>query len=263
MMPLVAVKDLKKEYPLSKGHVLAALKKVSFEIFKGETLGLVGESGCGKSTLARCLLRLEKPTWGEILFDGKNLLALPRSELFQFRRQAQMIFQDPYTALNPRMTAEDIIAEPLHIHRLYSKESQKQILTLLDRVGLSRASTGRFPHEFSGGQRQRIVIARALALKPQLLICDEPMSALDVSVQAQIANLLKNLQQEFNLTYLFISHDLAMVNYMSDRVAVMHSGSLVEIALVKELYSNPVHEYTKALLAAGARNPCYYPHKFF
>lgn len=250
MIPLIEVKNLKKEFHLRKGNLLTALKSVSFEIFKGETFGLVGESGCGKSTLARCLLCLEKPTDGEILFEGQNLLTLSRSKLFQFRQKAQMIFQDPYTALNPRMTAEDIISEPLHIHRIYSEESKKMILNLFDRVGLSRASKGRYPHEFSGGQRQRIVIARALTLKPQLLICDEPMSALDVSVQAQIANLFKDLQKEFNLTYLFISHDLAMVNYMCDRVAVMLSGSFVEIASTSELFHNPIHEYTKELISA-------------
>lgn len=248
MNPLMQVKSLRKEFLLNKGLILTALNHISFEIFKGETLGLVGESGCGKSTLGRCLVQLQEPTSGEVLFEGQNIIAFSRSELFSFRRKIQMIFQDPYTSLNPRMTAEEIISEPLKIHRLFSEESKKEIDSLLDRVGLSRSSKGRFPHEFSGGQRQRIVIARALTLKPQLIICDEPMSALDVSIQAQIANLLKDLQKELNLTYLFISHDLAMVKYMADRVAVMHQGSLVEIASTPELYRQPVHTYTKELL---------------
>jgi oligopeptide transport system ATP-binding protein len=250
MKPLVQAKNLRKEFYLSKRNILTAIEDVSFDIFKGETLGLVGESGCGKSTLGRCLLRLEDPTKGEVLFEGHNIFTFSRTELFSFRRKVQMIFQDPYTALNPRMTAEDIIAEPMRIHSIFSEESKKQIDGFFDRVGLSRSSKGRFPHEFSGGQRQRIVIARALTLKPQLLICDEPMSALDVSVQAQIANLLKDLQKEFGLTYFFISHDLPMVKYMSDRVIVMQQGKFVEMGSTNELFSNPVHAYTKELLSA-------------
>lgn len=248
-MPFVQVKNLKKEHLLKKGKVLRSIDDVSFTIFKGETLGLVGESGCGKSSIARCLLRLDEPTSGEILIEGKNLLSFSASELLQFRRQAQMIFQDPYASLNPRMTAADNIAEPLRIHRLYPEsEMRKQTAILFDLVGLSQSFMDRYPHEFSGGQRQRIAIARALALRPSLLICDEPISALDVSVQAQIVNLLKSLQKELGLTYLFIAHDLAMVKYISDRVAVMHQGQLVELAETEEIYAKPRHSYTQQLL---------------
>lgn len=250
MIPLIEVKNLKKKFTLNKGAALTPINDLSFEIFKGETLGLIGESGCGKTTLGRCLLRLEPATSGNILFEGQNLLTFNPIELFAFRKKAQIIFQDPYTSLNPRMTVEDIITEPLHIHHLYSHESKKQIAKLFDYVGLSRSFAARFPHEFSGGQRQRIVIARALVLNPQLIICDEPVSALDVSFQAQIINLLKDLQKEFSLTYLFISHDLAMVHYISDRVAVMHQGNFAEIAVTKEIFHNPRHPYTKELLSA-------------
>jgi oligopeptide/dipeptide ABC transporter ATP-binding protein len=248
--PLIEVKHLTKEFNIQK-KVLVAIHDISFSIAKGETLGLVGESGCGKSTTGRCLLRLEEATSGEVLYEKRNLLSLNRKELFTFRRNAQIIFQDPYSSLNPRMTAGDIISEPLRIHRSMPSSSIANYITqLVDLVGLSKNSLGRFPHEFSGGQRQRIGIARALALKPHFIVCDEPISALDVSVQAQIVNLLKNLQKELNLTYLFIAHDLAMVKYISDRVAVMYLGNIVEIAPAEELYRNPKHPYTQALLSA-------------
>ncbi|MBS0652736.1 MAG: ABC transporter ATP-binding protein [Verrucomicrobia bacterium] len=249
-VPLLEIKDLKKTYSVSK-QLLTAVNTISFQIFPGETLGLVGESGCGKSTTGRCLLRLEEPSSGHVLFDGKNVLSFNAHEIFHFRRQAQIIFQDPYASLNPRMTAQEIIAEPLRIHNL-AEESQipQMVAQLLDMVGLSKTSLSRFPHEFSGGQRQRIGIARALAVKPRFIVCDEPISALDVSVQAQIVNLLKNLQKEMGLTYLFIAHDLAMVKYISDRVAVMYLGHLVELATAEELYSRPQHPYTQALLSS-------------
>lgn len=248
--PLLEIKGLKKTYPVSK-QLLTAVNTVSFQIFPGETLGLVGESGCGKSTTGRCLLRLEEPSAGDVLFEGKSVLDFNTQELFHFRRQAQIIFQDPYASLNPRMTAQEIIAEPLRIHNL-AEESQipQMVAHLLDLVGLSKTSLSRFPHEFSGGQRQRIGIARALAVKPRFIVCDEPISALDVSVQAQIVNLLKNLQKEMGLTYLFIAHDLAMVKYISDRVAVMYLGHLVELAPAEELYNSPQHPYTQALLSS-------------
>lgn len=248
--PLIDVKDLRKEYIL-QGKKLVAVRDISFQIFRGETLGLVGESGCGKSTTGRCLLRLDPATSGKVVYDGKSLDSMSARELFTFRRHAQIIFQDPYSSLNPRMTARDIIAEPLRIHRTLEKSALEESLEqLVIKVGLSPSVLGRFPHEFSGGQRQRIGIARALALNPHFLVCDEPISALDVSVQAQIVNLLKNLQKELGLTYLFIAHDLAMVKYISDRVAVMYLGSIVEIAEAEELYSRPLHPYTQALLSA-------------
>jgi oligopeptide/dipeptide ABC transporter ATP-binding protein len=249
-MNLIEVKNLRKEFRL-QNKTLVAVRDVSFTIQQGETLGLVGESGCGKSTTGRCLLRLEEITSGEILYDQKNLLQLTPKELFSFRRQAQIIFQDPYSSLNPRMTAGDIIAEPLYIHHITPELGISHYLEqLVDLVGLSKTCLNRFPHEFSGGQRQRLGIARALALKPRFLVCDEPISALDVSVQAQIVNLLKRLQKELGLTYLFIAHDLAMVKYISDRVAVMYLGNIVEIAPAEELYRSPQHPYTQALLSA-------------
>lgn len=247
---LIEVKHLRKEYSVQRKKLIA-IQDISFTIAQGETLGLVGESGCGKSTTGRCLLRLEESTSGEVFYKQRNLFTLNRKELFSFRRNAQIIFQDPYSSLNPRMTAKDIIAEPLHIHRfIEGHEIEKYLAALIDMVGLSQSALSRFPHEFSGGQRQRIGIARALALKPEFIVCDEPISALDVSVQAQIVNLLKNLQKELGLTYLFIAHDLAMVKYISDRVAVMYLGSIVEIAPSEELYRNPRHPYTKALLSS-------------
>lgn len=247
---MIEVKNLRKEFNID-GKKLLAIRDISFSIAKGETLGLVGESGCGKSTTGRCLLRLEEPTSGQVFYENRDLLSLNRKELFTFRRNAQIIFQDPYSSLNPRMTAGDIIAEPLRIHRTIEESRIENYLAeLLDMVGLSKSILSRFPHEFSGGQRQRIGIARALALKPHFLVCDEPISALDVSVQAQIVNLLKKLQKELSLTYLFIAHDLAMVKYISDRVAVMYLGNIVEIAPAEELYQNPKHPYTQALLSS-------------
>lgn len=247
---LIEILNLHKDYYHAKQKI-TALHPFSLRLFSGETLGLVGESGCGKSTTGRCLLRLEEPTSGQILYKGHNILDFNRSELFDFRRQAQMIFQDPYASLNPRMSAEEIIEEPLLIHKLTSSLNSKAVVNeLLDLVGLSSADRHRFPYEFSGGQRQRIGIARALALNPQFLVCDEPISSLDVSVQAQIINLLKTLQRERGLTYLFISHNLAVVRYLSDRVAVMYLGHLVELAPTPLLYTQPHHPYTQALLSA-------------
>ena len=247
MKPLLEVKNLTKEFRTSEG-ILRAVNQATFDIYPGETFGLVGESGCGKSTLGKTLLRLHEKTSGSVFFEGQDLFALRRSLLIQFRRQAQIVFQDPYASLNPRMTAEDIISEPYLIHNLPLDEDR--LLTLFHQVNLSPLFRSRFPHEFSGGQRQRIGLARALALSPKFLVCDEPIAALDVSVQAQIVNLLKNLQQELGLTYLFISHDLRMVKYIADRVAVMYLGNIVELASSDELYKNPLHPYTEALLSA-------------
>ncbi len=248
--PLVEVTRLSKRYPI-KDKYLNAVHDLSFCIFPSETLGLVGESGCGKSTTGRCLLRLETPSSGTVHFEGRDIASFRTEELQQFRRTAQVIFQDPYASLNPRMTAGEIIAEPLQIHRLLpSEDIPHRVAELLDLVSLSKSSMGRFPHEFSGGQRQRIGIARALASNPRFIVCDEPISALDVSVQAQIINLLKDLQEQFGLSYLLIAHDLAMVKYISDRVAVMYLGHLVELAPADELYLTPLHPYTKALLSA-------------
>ena len=250
MHPLIKIRDLKKYYPHGKS-VVKALDGISLDIYPGETLSLVGESGCGKSTIARCLLRLTQATSGEIHFDDKLLFDLKGKALKQFRRDAGMIFQDPYASLNPRMTVGNIIAEPLEIHKCYyGKEKQRRIYELLELVGLPIECMNRFPHEFSGGQKQRIGIARALAMNPRFIILDEPISALDVSVQAQIINLLKALQNELGLTYLFIAHDLRIVKYLSTRVAVMYLGQIVEIAPADELYDNPKHPYTQALLSA-------------
>ncbi len=248
--PLVVIRKLKKHYKIEK-QFLKAVDDVSFEIYPGETLGLVGESGCGKSTLGRTLLKLEEACSGEILFNGIDILKLSQREFKPLRRNIQMIFQDPYASLNPRMTTRDIIAEPLDIHRLFNREErQKRVEELLHLVGLNTSYAGRFPHELSGGQRQRIGIARALAVNPSFLVCDEPISALDVSVQAQIVTLLKKLQNDLGLTYLFIAHDLAMVKYLSSRVAVMYLGNLVELATSDALYATPLHPYTQALLSA-------------
>ena len=249
---LVRVRGLFKHFPVqASDDVVRAVDGVTFEIFRGETLGLVGESGCGKSTVGRCLLRLIEPTRGEIRFGDEDVLALRGGDLRRLRREMQIIFQDPYASLNPRMKVRDIVAEPLVIHGLGDRsERRERVADLLRKVGLDPDYMNRYPHEFSGGQRQRIGIARALALNPKLIVADEPVSALDVSVQAQVVNLLEDLQKEFELTYLFISHGLAIVEHISDRVAVMYLGRIVEVATAEELYANPLHPYTRALLSA-------------
>jgi len=255
---LLEVKNLTKHFPITRGIVFQkvvglnkAVDDVSFEIHRGETLGLVGESGCGKSTLGRTVLRLLEATAGEVWFEGRNVLELNSHEMRELRRDMQIIFQDPYASLNPRMTIGDIIGEPLLIHNLATgKALEQRVKELLSVVGLSGQHARRYPHEFSGGQRQRIGVARALAVNPKIIVCDEPVSALDVSIQAQVINLLQDLQKEFGLTYLFIAHDLAVVKHISDRVAVMYLGQLVELTTKGELYDNPLHPYTKALLSA-------------
>jgi len=255
---LLEVEDLQKWFPVKKGSLVErtvdhvkAVDGVSFEIKEGETLGLVGESGSGKSTTGYCILQLLKPTGGSIRFQDQELTRLKREELRRMRREMQIVFQDPYASLNPRMTVGDIVGEPLLVHGIGSRKSRKEsVRRLLDVVGFDPSYVNRYPHEFSGGQRQRIGIARALALSPKLIVCDEPVSALDVSIQAQILNLLKDLQRDFGLTYLFIAHDLAVVRAMSDRIAVMNRGKLVEVGPAEEVYTQPKDEYTKALLAA-------------
>ncbi len=249
---LVSVRDLVKHFPVEgSDDVVRAVDGVTFQIFAGETLGLVGESGCGKSTVGRCLLRLIEPTSGHVNFQGRDILALDKRELRQMRREMQIIFQDPYASLNPRMKVGDIVGEPLVIHNEGSKNDRRdRVAQLLRRVGLDPDYMNRYAHEFSGGQRQRIGVARTLALNPKLIVADEPVSALDVSVQAQVVNLLQELQQEFRLTYLFISHGLAVVEHISTRVAVMYLGRIVEIAPAAELYAQPLHPYTQALLSA-------------
>jgi oligopeptide transport system ATP-binding protein len=255
---LLRVENLEKWFPVRSGLVLErtvehvkAVDGVSFAIEEGETLGLVGESGSGKSTTGYCILQLLKPTGGSIEFQGRELTTLGREELRRTRRELQIVFQDPYASLNPRMTVGDIVGEPLLVHRIGDRKSRKAaVRQLLDVVGFDPSYVNRYPHEFSGGQRQRIGIARALALNPKLIVCDEPVSALDVSIQAQILNLLKDLQRDFGLTYLFIAHDLAVVRAMSDRIAVMNRGKLVEIGPAEQVYTRPQDDYTKALLAA-------------
>ena len=256
---LLEVEDLQMYFPVTSGIVfqqkvadVKAVDGVSFTLQKGETLGLVGESGCGKTTAGRTILQLYKPTGGSIKFNGTELNGLKGSSLRAVRRDMQMIFQDPYGSLNPRMTCGDIVGEPLKVHKLTSSKSeyQEKVSELLSIVGLSPYMAERYPHEFSGGQRQRIGIARALAVNPSLIICDEPVSALDVSIQAQVINLLEDLQEKLDLTYIFIAHDLSVVKHISDRIAVMYLGHIVEIAERNELYENPVHPYTQALLSA-------------
>ena len=255
---LLSVQNLKKYFPIRQGMVIRrhvgdvkAVDDVSFDIYEGETLGLVGESGCGKTTVGRTLLRLYEPTGGKVFFDGQDITRLSPSEMRAARRKMQMIFQDPYASLNPRMTVGNIISEPMLYHRIVSRANREErVRELLEMVGLRAYFAKRYPHEFSGGQRQRIGIARSLALEPSFIVCDEPISALDVSIQAQIVNLLEELQDTLGLTYLFIAHDLSMVRHISDRIAVMYLGKIVELTDRNELYDNPLHPYTKALLSA-------------
>jgi oligopeptide transport system ATP-binding protein len=249
---LVSVRSLFKHFPVEgSDDVVRAVDGVSFEIFHGETLGLVGESGCGKSTVGRCLLRLIEPTSGEVKFEGRDVLSLDKQQMRELRREMQIVFQDPYASLNPRMKINDIVGEPLVIHKVGNKKERRdRVADLLRRVGLDPDYGRRYAHEFSGGQRQRIGVARTLALNPKLIVADEPVSALDVSVQAQVVNLLQDLQKEFGLAYLFISHGLAVVEHISTRVAVMYLGRIVEVATAAELYANPLHPYTQALLSA-------------
>ena len=251
---LIEVKDLKEYFNISTGlfrsKPLKAVDGVSFAIKKGETLGLVGESGCGKTTVGRTLLHLYKPTGGEIWYDGKQIKS--KSDIKAFRKKATMVFQDPYSSLNPRMTVSDIIGEPLDVHKLTSgkKERQERILELMGYVGLNSEHAARYAHEFSGGQRQRIGIARSLAVNPDFIVCDEPVSALDVSIQAQVINMFDELQEKLNLTYLFIAHDLLVVRHISNRIAVMYLGRMVELAPAAEIYDHPLHPYSKSLLSA-------------
>jgi len=256
---ILKVRDLKMHFPITKGIVIQrqvgsikAVDGLNFDLYRGETLGLVGESGCGKSTTGRAILQLYKPTDGSVLFEGQELTTIGSGDLRRMRRRMQMIFQDPYASLNPRMTVGSIVGEPLEVHNIGAnrKERQERVQELLKIVGLNPYFINRYPHEFSGGQRQRIGVARALAVNPSFIVCDEPISALDVSIQAQVINLLEDLQQNLGLTYLFIAHDLSVVRHISDRIAVMYLGKIVELADRDELYANPMHPYTQALLSA-------------
>ena len=256
---ILSVRGLKMHFPITKGVIIQrqvgsikAVDGLDFDLYRGETLGLVGESGCGKSTTGRAILQLYKPTSGSVLFEGVELTSINSNELRRTRRRMQMIFQDPYASLNPRMTVGSIVGEPLEVHNIGSgrKERQERVQELLKIVGLNPYFINRYPHEFSGGQRQRIGVARALAVNPSFIVCDEPISALDVSIQAQVINLLEDLQQDLGLTYLFIAHDLSVVRHISDRIAVMYLGKIVELADRDELYANPMHPYTQALLSA-------------
>lgn len=249
--PLFSLQETSRTFTVDRHKKLKAVDRVTLDIYRGETVGLVGESGCGKTTLGRLMARIYPLTHGDILYEGKSLMNMSRHEAFDYCKKVQVIFQDPYASLNPRMTVGSIIGEGLEIHNLYKpEERQARIYELLEMVGLNREQANRFPHEFSGGQRQRIGIARSLAIEPDFIICDEPISALDVSIQAQILNLLTSLRSKLNLTYLFISHDLNVVKYISDRIAVMYLGVLVEVSISEKIYANPLHPYTKALLSA-------------
>lgn len=247
---LVELKQVSKHFAVSEG-ILKAVNNVNFDIYKGETLGLVGESGCGKSTLGKVLMGIYPPTQGKILYHGKKDIEIKKSTHFDYSKMAQIIFQDPYSSLDPRMTVGSIVEEGMIIHKMYDKQKrQERVYELLELVGLNREHANRFPHEFSGGQRQRIGIARALSIEPEFIVCDEPISALDVSIQSQIINLLHDLQEKLGLTYLFIAHDLNIVKYISDRIAVMYLGNIVELATSDELYDNTLHPYSQALLSA-------------
>lgn len=248
--PLVQVKDLCKYFQISKKETLKAVDHMTFDIYKGETVSLVGESGCGKSTMGRCMIKLYNPTSGNVIYDGKDIFKQSHEEKKEFCKKVQMIFQNPYSSLNPRMTVKEIVGEGLKQHGMTRKEVDQKVETLLETVGLNKDHMSRFSHEFSGGQRQRIGIARALSVDPEFIICDEPISALDVSIQAQVINMLKELQERLELTYLFIAHDLSVVKYISDRVVVMYLGTMVESAETEQLFSNPQHPYTQALLSA-------------
>ena len=248
--PLVQVKNLCKYFQINRHATLKAVDNMTFDIYKGETVSLVGESGCGKSTTGRCMIKLYQPTKGEVFYDGKDIFKLSHAEKRDFCNKVQMIFQNPYSSLNPRMTVKEIVGEGLKQQGIPQKEIDERVEKLLKMVGLNKDHMSRFPHEFSGGQRQRIGIARALSMEPEFIICDEPISALDVSIQAQVINMLKELQESLGLTYLFIAHDLSVVKYISDRVIVMYLGTMVETAETEELYDHPMHPYTQALLSA-------------
>lgn len=248
--PLVQVKNLCKYFQINRHATLKAVDDMTFDIYKGETVSLVGESGCGKSTTGRCMIKLYQPTKGQVLYDGKDIFKQSHAEKREFCNKVQMIFQNPYSSLNPRMTVKEIVGEGLKQQGISQKEIDERVEKLLKMVGLNKDHMSRFPHEFSGGQRQRIGIARALSMEPEFIICDEPISALDVSIQAQVINMLKELQESLGLTYLFIAHDLSVVKYISDRVIVMYLGTMVETAKTEELYDHPMHPYTQALLSA-------------